>query len=695
MPGAAREGAGAGQVVSTGSLMSTGAVNDLQPVTVIGREEIELSGMRNLWDFIASRLDYHSFGLDRPFVLGGFRAALLVNGRSISDSTFDLDSLPVSAVERIEVLSDSAVALYGARAIAGTVNIVLRDRFEGFELQAGGENPVNGGGDTAHLGAFWGTALGGGHLTIGVDVFRRNEIRASQRSYSRARWTPGGAFDDANGVSLYGNTARYSIPNPDGPRPTHPAVAVLGDCEGGAFTGPLANPYGLPGHACGYAYADIAWSWEQRDRDALTIGLDHPVGEDHSLYFDARLVRSDFMRPREAPALTRVPGLQLPAHLLPSTDGSPATLLHRFAGHGHRDARTDLEEHDLTMGAEGRLAYGIGYDAHLRSYRHEEDLDAGAYVHRRVLADPRYDLLNPLSTDPLHLEAIRDSSLRRYRNRFTEHRVARIAFDGRSPEVAGRTLGWAAGAEYAYEKRTRDPVYRDAAGDAVDQEDVIGSFDFSFTGSRARAVEVRRALDTPPRALGGRARRAARRPRRRGVDHGAPGRDALPGARGADASRLLQPGGEGAGHRRAQHRSRRYPSPDIRSADAVPLRDRRRQFRESGARRGSGGQPRVRGGERDGSGDPERGLVPDGPFPAPDHLLRAGARLGPGPGEDAAAGSGDRAGRRRVHHPDRQAGQRRRHDRRLGHRSPGTGGLGRGLGRLRSRRLVVPHDPVP
>ena len=486
VPGAARDGAGSGQVVSTGSLTSTGAVSDLQPVTVIGREEIELSGMRNVWDLIASRLDYNSFGLARPFVLGGFRAAILVNGRSISDSTFDLDSLPVSAVERIEVLSDSAVALYGARAIAGTVNIVLRDRFEGFEFQAGGENPVNGGGDTAHLGAFWGTALGDGHLNVGVDVFRRNEIRESQRSYSRARWTPGGAFADANGVSLYGNTARYSIPNPDGPRPTRPAVAALGDCEGGAFTGPLANPYGLPGHACGYAFADIAWSWEQRDRDALSIGFDHPVGEDHSLYLDARLVRSDFMSPSQAPALTRVPGLQIPAHLLPSTTGAPATLLHRFAGHGHRDARTDLEEHDLTIGAEGRLAYGIGYDAYLRSYRHDEDLDAGVYVHRRVLADPRYDLLNPLSTAPLHLEAVRDSSLRRYRNSFIEHRVARIAFDGRSPEVAGRALSWAAGAEYAYEKRTHDPVYRDGAGNAVDQADVIGSFDISFTGSRAR-----------------------------------------------------------------------------------------------------------------------------------------------------------------------------------------------------------------
>ena len=67
-----------------------------------------------------------------------------------------------------------------------------------------------------------------------------------------------------------------------------------------------------------------------------------------------------------------------------------------------------------------------------------------------------------------------------------EHRVARIAFDGRSPEVAGRIFAWAAGAELAHEKRKREPVYRDAAGNEVDQANVIGSFDFAFSGDRTR-----------------------------------------------------------------------------------------------------------------------------------------------------------------------------------------------------------------
>ena len=473
VPGAADDGEEAREVVSVGSRMSTGAAKGLLPITVIEREDIELSGARNLWDFLAGRLDYNSYGLDRPFILGAFRVALLIDGRPITDTVYALDSLPVAAVERIEVLSNGAAALYGPQATAGAVNIVLRDRFEGIEVQAGIEHPVNGGGESGLASVLWGGAFGPGHLSIGVDLFRRNEIRESQRRYSRSSWTPGGAFADTTGVSVFGNTAIAFTGEGI-------VAQALGDCEGGAFTGPLAEPYGIPGEGCGYASGDVAWSWEQRDRDALFVGLDYPVSEDHSLYFDSRLVQSDYMFPRSAPALIS----------LPPTRQLPATVFHRFAGHGHRDRSMDLDEYDLTLGVEGGLPYGIGFDAHLRTHSHDEFREAGTYVRRSVfeqaLADGSYDLLNPLSTAPAHLEAVADSSLRLTRDRAIEHRVARVTFDGRSPEFLGRSMGWAAGAELAYEKRTRDPVYRDAAGNRVDQGDVIGSFDFGFSGDRTR-----------------------------------------------------------------------------------------------------------------------------------------------------------------------------------------------------------------
>ena len=76
-----------------------------------------------------------SWAISRPFVLGNGRAAILVNGRRISDSTFDLDTLPISAVERVEILSDTAAALHGWHAIGGAINIVLRRGFEGIEVQ--------------------------------------------------------------------------------------------------------------------------------------------------------------------------------------------------------------------------------------------------------------------------------------------------------------------------------------------------------------------------------------------------------------------------------------------------------------------------------------------------------------------------------------------------------------------------------
>ncbi len=49
----------------------------------------------------------------------------------------DINTIPVAAIERVEVLKDGASALYGTDAVAGVVNIVLRQDFEGFEVAAG------------------------------------------------------------------------------------------------------------------------------------------------------------------------------------------------------------------------------------------------------------------------------------------------------------------------------------------------------------------------------------------------------------------------------------------------------------------------------------------------------------------------------------------------------------------------------
>ena len=132
----------AGADTSVGSLISSMPVGNLRPVTVIDRDDIDLSGMRNVWDLLHSRDEFNYFGLHRPFKLGGLRTAILINGRRISDSFYDLDALPISAIERIEILSSSAVAIHGPQAISGAINIVLRSGFEGVEAQASRGKPA-------------------------------------------------------------------------------------------------------------------------------------------------------------------------------------------------------------------------------------------------------------------------------------------------------------------------------------------------------------------------------------------------------------------------------------------------------------------------------------------------------------------------------------------------------------------------
>lgn len=80
-----------------------------RPVAVIDRTDIEMSGLTNVGELLLSRSIYNDFGLHRPFVLGTGRAAVLINGRRVSDSTFDPDTRPVSAIESVEILDEGAI----------------------------------------------------------------------------------------------------------------------------------------------------------------------------------------------------------------------------------------------------------------------------------------------------------------------------------------------------------------------------------------------------------------------------------------------------------------------------------------------------------------------------------------------------------------------------------------------------------
>ena len=196
---------------------------------------------------LLQRSVYNAFGIYRPLSNG----IVFINGRRISDSIFDLDTLPLSAVERIEILRDSATALHGGHIAGGMINIVLMRDHEGLEAQTSVSPTARAGGDSEHGSILWGGPFGRGHVTLGADFFQREEIRDRERSYSRASWTPGGPFAETAGVSLGGNT--LFIPVTDAVTMEETTIArPLGNCEGSSYTGALAEPQGIAGAGCGF-----------------------------------------------------------------------------------------------------------------------------------------------------------------------------------------------------------------------------------------------------------------------------------------------------------------------------------------------------------------------------------------------------------------------------------------------------------
>src|SRR3546814_3458781 len=96
----------------------------------------------------------------------------------------DLNAIPLAAVERIEVLTDGASAIYGADAVGGVINLILRKDFNGAQVTVGKSNPKWGPTDEASI--LFGVAGDRGHIVGGFShnrramIFTRSEEHTSE-----------------------------------------------------------------------------------------------------------------------------------------------------------------------------------------------------------------------------------------------------------------------------------------------------------------------------------------------------------------------------------------------------------------------------------------------------------------------------------------------------------------------------------
>ncbi len=163
----------------------TTAADLLQKITASNGGAVPISNNATGFTPAASSTSIHGLGPEATLVLiNGHRVANYPIGSGGQSAFVDLNSIPLAAVERIEVLTSGASAIYGADAVAGVVNIIMRKNYEGSEATVRFGNTTSKDSHEVVANYVEGTSNEHGSFTAGLSYYSRAAIYNRDRSYS-------------------------------------------------------------------------------------------------------------------------------------------------------------------------------------------------------------------------------------------------------------------------------------------------------------------------------------------------------------------------------------------------------------------------------------------------------------------------------------------------------------------------------
>ncbi len=193
----------------TGSHIKRTSMEGPSPVTSLSQEDIRNSGVTDLISLFtklpiagqgtfstqANSSDDTANGGSSVSLrgLGADSTLILINGRRVSVSPFakgidtafvDINNIPLAAIKRVDILKDGASATYGSDAVAGVINIILRDDVEGAELTAKMGATADGGGEEQSINLVFGNSTDNSSHTFILEYFNREEVLYADREYS-------------------------------------------------------------------------------------------------------------------------------------------------------------------------------------------------------------------------------------------------------------------------------------------------------------------------------------------------------------------------------------------------------------------------------------------------------------------------------------------------------------------------------
>ncbi|PVM82902.1 TonB-dependent receptor plug domain-containing protein [Caulobacter endophyticus] len=488
------------ELVVTGTNIRGASAKGFNPVQVIGLEEVKTSGKVTVADLLRSISANTGNSTNETSNSGwasgsagiGLRGLsqkntlVLLNGRRVanygfpsnglSDTFVNLNALPLVAVQRMEVLKDGASAIYGSDAVAGVVNIITRQNFQGLEGGATYGTSSEGGLDT------WRGKLVGGfgdldedrfNVLFSVEAYTRDRLDQDERDLTRSgvyTGQPGGRW---NGWSAKG--ARFLVNGT-----SVPFLDAAGNCPTGMVRTASAPIDGLPGETCAINLSPYTTLIPSTDRYQGYVSGTYRVSDNVELFGEAvysyikgaSIFGSSpyFTLEGGRFALNATTGLAEPvSNLLPANNpynpyGVATPIEYTFFDLGQSLKTNVSKAYRVLGGVRGKNKRFDWEFAAFASASDERETVAAGFANRWALADAlangTLNLHQPEDTPKAVLDAIRLSTVRPAKS---ELYGADFKISGELFELPAGPIGYAAGVEYRNESLvSRNPWQIDA-----------------------------------------------------------------------------------------------------------------------------------------------------------------------------------------------------------------------------------------
>ncbi|MEH6634169.1 MAG: TonB-dependent receptor [Halioglobus sp.] len=472
------------EVLITGSYIKGSPSDAASPVDVIDNDYINRSGAFTVGEITAklsvnsgsenqadsftsgetqgtSNVNLRGLGLSSTLVLINGKRQTIAATRANDGSVFvDTSTIPVAALERIEILKEGATTAYGSDAVAGVVNYILRDNFEGFEISGGYEATDNDNQDSTEASFLWGFGNEKTRAVIAGAILRQDPLSAADRPYlvDNAISGLGRSFimlapDTVTGGDYAGT---YS-PGERVPDPNCTANAgVL-----------IPQP---SGELCGFFYGPRFNIINEEERNQIYGNFSHEFSDTLSLTAELGYTDHDV---KDNPQSPSYPNLAFPV-ILPGQAGSPFNVPVVWFGRplgsdfASPDAKRDNQTTRAVLDLEGAFNDNWSWNgsvAYSKNERHVEQPDTISSRLNDGIAgvggpsgDETFSVFDSSVNSPELIDYI--STIAKT-DRETELTVLDFVTTGALFEMGGGAVGFAAGGQYRDEsyKEDRNAIY--------------------------------------------------------------------------------------------------------------------------------------------------------------------------------------------------------------------------------------------